>query len=86
MNIQIVKNKYLNALFILMFFSAVIHMAIISFWLLLTRDVYIFNYFNILDLDLFFPNMLNSVWGNLFSLVFMVSFYLIIFKCQERKS
>lgn len=80
MNIKIIKNKYINALFILMLFSAIVHMLIIFYLALVSEDLYIVNYFNILDLDLFYPNIFNSFAGNIFSLVFAAGLYLIILK------
>jgi uncharacterized membrane protein len=83
MNIQIVKNKYLNALFLLMLLSAIIHMAILFFLAIKTADIYVLNYLNILDVDLFLPNILNSVFGNIFSLFVMVLIYLAILKINK---
>ena len=78
MNIKIAKNKYLNALFILMFFSAIVHMLILSYFTLVSGNLYVLNYFNILDIDLFYPNIFNSFLGNIFSLFFVVVIYSII--------
>ena len=80
MRIKIVKNKYLNALFILMLFSAIVHMLVVFYFALTSGDFYIFNYFNILDLDLFYPNIFNNFIGNIFSILFVVFIYLIILK------
>jgi hypothetical protein len=83
MNIKIVKNKYLNALFLLMLLSAIIHMIILFYWSAIHSDLYVLNYFNILDVDFFFPNILNSFWGNTFSVLFVVAIYLIILKINK---
>jgi len=80
MNIKIVKNKYINTLFILMLFSAIVHMLVVFYSALTSRDLYVVNYFNILDLDLFYPNIFNSFIGNIFSIFFVVTIYLIILK------
>lgn len=86
MNIKIVKNKYLNALFILMLFSAVVHMAILFFLSLKTKDMYVLNYFNILDIDLFIPNILNNNLGNFISFVFMIFIYIVILKINKTEN
>jgi len=83
MNSRIVKNKYINALFLLMLFSAIVHMAILFFKAIKSLDVYVLNYFNILDIDLFYPNIFNNFWGNIFSLIFMVVIYFIILKINK---
>jgi hypothetical protein len=83
MNSRIVKNKYINALFLLMLFSAIVHMAILFFKAIKSLDVYVLNYFNILDIDLFYPNIFNNFGGNVFSLIFMVAIYFIILKINK---
>jgi len=83
MNIKIVKNKYLNALFLLMLFSAIVHMLIIFYFAVISNNLYILNYFNILDLDLFFPDVFNSVSGNVFSVLFVLTIYLIILRVNK---
>jgi len=80
MKIKIVKNRYLNALLILMLFSAILHTVLLLFLILKTRDLYVINYFNILDIDSFYPNIFNSFLGNALSIVFTVVIYLVILK------
>ncbi|MFA7714609.1 MAG: hypothetical protein WCX77_00670 [Candidatus Paceibacterota bacterium] len=80
MKIQIVQNKYLNALFVLMLFSASIHMMILVYLAISSGNFYILNYFNILDIDAFIPNFLNDPAGNLFSFIFMAGLYFFILK------
>jgi len=83
MNSRIVKNKYINALFLLMLFSAIVHMIILFFKAIKSLDIYVLNYFNILDIDLFYPNIFNSFLGNVFSLIFMIVIYFIILKINK---
>lgn len=63
-----------------MLFSAIAHMLIVFYSALVSGDLYIVNYFNILDLDLFYPDIFNNFGGNIFSLVFTAGIYLIILK------
>lgn len=85
MNIKIVKNKYINALFILMLFSAIIHMLVVFFAVVISGDLYLINYFNILGADLFYPDAFNNFFGNIFSLFFVIVIYFIILKYQKTK-
>ncbi len=80
MNIAIVKNKYLNALFLLMLVSATVHMLILFGFAIAKQDIYILNYFNILDLDIIFPSILfNSLVGNISAgLLVLVIYFLIL--------
>jgi len=80
MNIKIVKNRYLNALLILLLFSAILHMVFLLLLFFKTKDLYVINYFNILDVDFFYPNIFNSFLGNAFSIILAVVTYLIILK------
>jgi len=83
MNIHIVKNKYLNAMLVLMLFSAAVHMVILVFFALASRDLYVLNYFNILDVDLLYPAIFNTAAGNIFAGIFMIGLYLAILKLNE---
>ncbi len=80
MNIKIVKNRYLNALLILLLFSAILHAVLLLFLVLKTKDLYVINYFNILGVGYFYPNIFNSFLGNAFSIVSIVVIYLVILK------
>lgn len=87
MNVKIVKNKYLNSLFVLMLFSASVHMLILFYLAFARGDLYILNYFNILDLDILFPLIFkNDFLGNLGSLIFMVLSYFFILKVYNKNA
>jgi hypothetical protein len=83
MKIQIVKNKYLNSLFLLMLGSAIVHMAILFFIAIWTGDLYFLNYFNILSISYFIPNFLNSIFGDIVSFLFALIVYVIILKVNK---
>ncbi len=80
MNIKIADNKYVNALLVLMLFSAIVHMIILFVVAIASRDMYVLNYFNILDVDLFHASIFSSGAGNLFALVAVVGIYLGLLK------
>lgn len=84
MNIKIVKNKYINALLLLMLASAIVHMLILFFIAFSRGDLYVLNYFNILDLDILFPTIFkNDFVGNFASLIIMVASYFVILKTNK---
>lgn len=87
MNIKIVKNKYLNTLFLLMFFSAVIHMVFMFCIALKEKSIYPLNIFHILNLDILFPQLFNNTASvNLASIIFLASVYsLLLFLWEKRK-
>jgi len=81
---KIVENKYVNALLILMLFSAVVHTLVLFSISFSNGDLYIFNYFNILDLDILFPLIFkNDFLGNFASLIIIIATYFIILKSNK---
>lgn len=80
MNIKLVKNRYINALLILVLFSAAVHMLVLFFVAITSGDFYVLNYFNILDIDYLVPGILNSPLGNAASLIFAGIIYLAILR------
>lgn len=83
MNITIVKNKYINALLLLMLGSATVHMLILFAATLWSGNIYLLNYFNILSISIFIPDFLNSLAGNMFSFIFMAALYMVILKINK---
>jgi len=84
MKIKIVKNKYLNVLFVLMLFSAAAHMIILICLAVFRGDIYILNYFNILDLDILFPTIFyNDFLENILSFIFAGILYILILKLNK---
>lgn len=84
---KIVKNKYVNSLLLLMLFTAGIHMLILLFVAFSRGDLYILNYFNIVDLDILLPQIFkNDFLGNFASLVFATGIYFLILKSNKINS
>lgn len=83
MKIKIVNNRYLNTLFLVMLFSAIAHIIVIIAVAIKSLNfsvlLYIFNYFNILDLNILLPKCPEGVGGIGISSVLLVVIYLIIF-------
>ena len=85
MKIRIVKNKYVNALLVLMLLSALVHMLILSYFSIKSKNLYALNYFNILDVDLFYASIFDSAAGNVFSVLFVIFIYFIILKINRHE-
>ncbi|MBX4201064.1 hypothetical protein KW786_02960 [Candidatus Parcubacteria bacterium] len=83
MKINITGNKYIDAALALMLFSAAAHMAILFFLAIAWRDIYILNYFNILDVDLLIPYDFNNLASNAAALAVAVLIYIIILKTNK---
>ncbi len=75
MNVNIVQNKYVNALLLLMLVSAFIHLFFVISFL---------NYFGILQIDYFLPSLVTTAYGTIASLAVVVLLYLgIIFYSRK---
>ena len=85
MNIRVVKNKYINTLFLLMLFSAIVHMLILFYVTITTGNLYVLNYFNILDIDYFVPDLVNGFWGNIFAVFSVLLVYFVILNINKVK-
>lgn len=82
-NMKIVKNKYLNALLLLMLFSAILHMVILGMMALASKSVHVLNYFNIVNLPYFIPGIPQGALGDGLSFVFVIVLYAIILKLNK---
>lgn len=83
--IRIVKNKYINAILILMLFSAILHMGILFFLAIVKKNFYILNYFNILDLDMLFPFLFfDNFLSNVSSIIVVALIYVLILKIDKK--
>ncbi len=83
MKITIVQNKYLNALLLLMLFSASVHMVILIVWAIMQRNLDYLNYFNILTLNYFFPGVFEGWGASGISLATVIVIYGIIFTWNQ---
>jgi len=82
---RLAKNRYLDALLKLVLFSAITHMLILVYKSLSTTDSTVMNYFNILDLDLFFDGIEKGALSQVLSIVVMLGIYFAIFFLFTRK-
>ncbi len=80
------KNKYLLVLKRLILFSAITHIILLIIYSFIRLDITYLNYFNILDLDLFFPNIIYGYFSQIVSiLVILIIYFFIYFLSKEHK-
>lgn len=72
----IVKNRYLDALLKLMLLSAILHMAVLVVYFIIYRDISRFNFFKIIDIDLFVPELVSN---NMYPYSFFITVWLYVF-------
>jgi len=81
---KIVENKYINALLLLMLFSAIVHMLVLFAIALTSGNLHVLNYFSILNLNYFIPGFSNSFGWDVISFAGMAIIYLVILKNNKQ--
>ena len=79
------RNKYVIALENVMLFSAIVHMIMITIYSIVKLNTVKFNFFDILDLDLFFPNIIKGNLSQVFSIIAFVIVYCIFYFINMEK-
>ena len=78
--VQFAKNRYIDAALKLIIFSSIVHLLILAAQAIIHRDVLWLNYFNILDLEFFFPSILQYPLSTFFATACAVVIYGILYK------
>ena len=73
------KNRYIQTAKIFILISACIHVIILSVYAVSESDIAILNYFNILDLDLFFLGIAEGPRSQFFSIAVICCLYFLIY-------
>lgn len=73
------KNRYLDAFLKFVLLTAIIHMFLLFAAAAINADIVYLNYFNILDMDLFFPGVEYGLLSQVLSVAAMVVLYAIIY-------
>jgi len=73
------KNRYLDAFLKFVLLTAIIHMFLLFAAAAINADITYLNYFNILDIDLFFPGVEYGLLSQVLSIAAMVVLYVIIY-------
>lgn len=79
------KNRFIDALIKFILFSAFLHLLLLLIFLVFTHDFTGVNYFNIIGLNLFFPNIGQGFASQIFSLLTMAVTYGLIFFIINKK-
>lgn len=83
---SIVKNPYLDALLKLMLLSAIIHIFVLVIYSVLNGNVFYLNFFKIINIDLFFPEIVNLDCYGLYSFVITIWLYILIYYISNIKN
>lgn len=74
------KNKILEAASKLIIISAIIHLLILTIYAIINLDITYLNYFNIIDLNLFFPDIIQGFLSQTLSLIIVILLFFLIYK------
>lgn len=77
---KITKKSLWKAFKWLVLLSACTHLVLLFLSFLQTQDITLINYFNIIDLDLFIPNIENGIVSQIFSLGIIVILYFLLYE------
>ncbi|VVB78873.1 Uncharacterised protein [uncultured archaeon] len=82
---KISENNYLDALLKLMLLSAIIHVGILIIYSLANQSFEKFNFFYILDVQLLFPLLKNTLSTILIGTVLMILIYIFFLSNSKNK-
>jgi hypothetical protein len=72
---MLVQNKYINAFILLVLFSAAIHIMLLTVFAVISNDISVLNFFNIISLNYFMEGMFNGMLSTLLSFVVVLILY-----------
>lgn len=79
---KLIKNIFKT--FILV--SGTSHLLILFIYTIIKRDMVTLNYFNVLDIDLFFPNIINGALSQILSIITIMVIGSIIYFTHSNKA
>jgi len=79
------KNIYLDTLIKLILFSAIFHIFLLIIYSIIKLNITYLNYFKILDIDLFFPNIVTGSLSQIISISIIIIMYVVIYFISSKK-
>lgn len=79
------KNRFLDVLIKFILFSAVLHITLLLIFFVISHDLTVVNYYQIIGLNLFFPQIGQGAVSQVLSILTMILFYGLIFVFARRK-
>ena len=83
---KIGKNKFIIALKNLTLLTAFIHIFLLVIYAFMKLDFTYLNYFNILDIDLFFPNVIKGYFNNILAVIILLIVYFTFYFFAQKKA
>jgi|GEM_PF-751963 hypothetical protein len=82
----IMNNRYIKALTGLVLLSASIHIVILVIYSIINLDIRYLNYFNIIDVDLFLPEIADGPLSQILSIITIVVVFIVIYAGLTKKN
>lgn len=79
------KNYFIKAFVTLMVVSALLHILILLYVVITTKNVNALNFFTIIELDIFFPHFVHSSTGNYIAAILVALIYLTSYIFLSKK-
>ncbi len=79
------NNRYIKALAGLVLLSASIHIAILVIYSIINLDIRYLNYFNIIDIDLFLPEVADGLLSQILSIITIMVVFIVIYASLTKK-
>jgi len=80
------KNRYIDAALKLVLVSGIMHAFLLLIFSIAKLNAAYLNYFNILDVDLFFPSIAKGALSQILSIISIITAYLIIYLYFTKKN
>ncbi len=79
------NNRYIKALAGLVLLSASIHIVILIIYSIINLDIRYLNYFNIIDVDLFLPEVGDGLLSQILSIITITVVFIVIYAGLTKK-
>jgi len=76
---RIVNNIFVKSFLRFVLLTALVHIGVLVIKTVKEGDIKLLNYFSILDLNSFFPKIINGWWSDVISLVIMLLIFFVFF-------
>jgi len=80
-----ISMKYLHAIKETIFYSALMHLVILILISIRENNLLVLNYFNILDIDYFFPQILDFTFSTLSSFALFIGLFVVLLYKNKTK-
>jgi len=82
---KLLGNRFINALGLLMLFSAAFHMVLVVIYAIKEKDINHLNFFNILEIDRYVPGIIEGQYSIVVATGCMLAIYIVFYLLLKKK-